>query len=70
MVAKELGVPIAEVRLVAAHAWDIAGAMRAGCDTAFINRPGAVLDPLVPVPSLIAPTIAAIAEAIIAADAA
>ena len=68
MVAKELGVPIAEVRLVAAHAWDIAGAMRAGCGTAFVNRPGAVLDPLVPVPSLIAPTITAIADAIIAAD--
>jgi len=68
MVARELGVPIAEVRLVAAHAWDIAGAVRAGCGTAFVNRPGAVLDPLVPTPSLIAPTITAIAEAIIAAD--
>lgn len=69
MVAEKLGVPLPQVRLIAAHAWDIAGAMRAGCAAAFINRPGAVLDPLVPVPALIAPTITALAEAMIAADA-
>lgn len=45
MVAERLGVPIERVRLIAAHAWDIAGALNAGCAAAFISRPGQVLDP-------------------------
>jgi 2-haloacid dehalogenase len=53
MTAQKMGVPIAQVRLVAAHAWDIAGAMRAGCAAAFVARPGMVLDPLVPVPDIV-----------------
>lgn len=32
--------------LIAAHAWDIAGAQRAGLKTAFISRPGKFLYPL------------------------
>jgi len=68
MIAAHFGVPIGQVRLVAAHAWDIAGAVRAGCVTAFVSRPSAVLDPLVPVPDIVAPTIDAVAERIIAAD--
>lgn len=51
--AQRMGVPIQQVRLVAAHAWDIAGAMRAGCAGAFVARPGAVLDPLAPKPDII-----------------
>ena len=46
MVAEHLGVAIGEIRLIAAHAWDIAGALRAGCAAAFVARPGMVLDPL------------------------
>jgi 2-haloacid dehalogenase len=38
---------------VAAHAWDIAGALRVGCLAAFVARPGAVLDPLAPKPDII-----------------
>jgi 2-haloacid dehalogenase len=45
MAAGRFGVPINEVRLVAAHAWDVAGALRAGCKAAFVARPGMVLDP-------------------------
>ena len=46
MAAESLGVEIGQVRLVAAHAWDVAGAMRAGCAAAFVARPGMVLNPL------------------------
>ena len=34
LVAESFGVPIGDVRLVAAHAWDIAGALAAGCTAA------------------------------------
>ena len=44
--AKELNIELKEMMLIAAHAWDIAGALEAGCMAAFIARPGAVLNPL------------------------
>ncbi|MDP8946817.1 MAG: haloacid dehalogenase type II, partial [Actinomycetota bacterium] len=47
MAAESLGMGVEGVRLVAAHAWDVAGALRAGCAAAFVARPGMVLDPLV-----------------------
>ena len=37
-VARQCGVEIGEVRLVAAHGWDIAGALAAGCRAAFVAR--------------------------------
>jgi 2-haloacid dehalogenase len=37
--ARLLGVPPAELMLVAAHPWDLEGARRAGLRTAFIDRP-------------------------------
>jgi 2-haloacid dehalogenase len=39
-VADALAVPIDQLRLVAAHAWDVVGALRAGCSAAFVARPG------------------------------
>ena len=42
--ARELGVTTAEIRMVPAHAWDVQGALRAGCAAAFIERPGAIPD--------------------------
>ena len=65
MVAQQLGVGINDIRLIAAHAWDIAGALRAGCATAFVARPGAVLDPLVPRPDIVGPDLRSIAHQII-----
>jgi len=53
MAAERLGVGVGEVRLVAAHSWDVAGALRAGCAAAFVARPGAVLDPLVERPDIV-----------------
>ncbi len=43
---KTLGAKPAETCLVAAHAWDIAGAMQAGLQGAFIRREGKVWNPL------------------------
>jgi 2-haloacid dehalogenase len=65
MTAQKTGVPIEQVRLVAAHAWDIAGAMRAGCAAAFVARPGAVLDPLAPRPDIIGADLREVAEQIL-----
>src|SRR5215217_447248 len=42
MAAERLGVAVGEVRLVAAHAWDVAGALGAGCAAAFVARLGEV----------------------------
>ena len=53
MAAQQLGVDPHAILLIAAHSWDIAGAVRAGCRTAFVARPGMVLDPLVPQPDIV-----------------
>jgi 2-haloacid dehalogenase len=45
-VAQAFDVKPADVRLVAAHSWDITGALAAGCQAAFVARPGMVLSPL------------------------
>jgi 2-haloacid dehalogenase len=52
MAARELGVGTGDMWLVAAHAWDVAGAARAGCMTAFVARSGMVPDPLAPPPDI------------------
>lgn len=54
MIAQKLGVSMGDVLLVAAHAWDIAGAAWAGCQTAFLRRPGQHLSEVSPTPNLIA----------------
>ena len=68
MAAERLGVPIDQVRLVAAHAWDVAGALRAGCAAAFVARPGMVLDPLAPEPDVVGPDLLAVADGILARE--
>jgi HAD superfamily hydrolase (TIGR01493 family) len=40
LVADTYGVEPSGVRLIAAHAWDVAGALAAGCAAAFVRRPG------------------------------
>ena len=65
MVAERTGVPIGEVRLVAAHGWDIAGALAAGCRAAFVARPGAVLYPHGPQPDVVGPDLATVADALL-----
>ncbi|MCB0210174.1 MAG: haloacid dehalogenase type II [Anaerolineae bacterium] len=51
--AKSLGVAPGELRMVAAHDWDIAGAMRAELAGAFVARPGMVMGPLQEPPDII-----------------
>jgi 2-haloacid dehalogenase len=68
MTAKELGVPADQIRLVAAHDWDVAGALLAGCTSAFIARPGHVLNPAMPAPDIIEKDLIGVVEQIIAMD--
>jgi 2-haloacid dehalogenase len=68
MTARELGVSAEQVRLVAAHGWDVAGALVAGCAAAFIARPGKVLNPLMPTPDIVGNDLIEVAEKIMAAD--
>ena len=40
IVADELNVPTAAICLVSVHVWDGLGAQNAGCQSAFVARPG------------------------------
>lgn len=53
MAAAKLGIATIDMRMVAAHDWDIAGAMAAGCAGALLLRPGIVANPLYPKPDII-----------------
>ena len=65
LAAREFGVEIGAIRLIAAHAWDVAGAMRAGAAAAFVARPGRVLDPLGPQPDIIGSDLDEVADHIL-----
>jgi len=67
-VADSLGLPPDRLRLVAALAWDIVGALRAGYAAAFVARPGKVLYPLGPKPDITGPDFKTVAELIVAAE--
>jgi 2-haloacid dehalogenase len=67
LVASTFGVPVGDVMLVAAHAWDLAGALAAGCRTAFVARPGMPRNPLDPEPDLVGADLGEIADRILAA---
>jgi 2-haloacid dehalogenase len=66
MAARALEMPERGMRLVAAHAWDVAGALRAGCAAAFVARQP--FDPLVEQPDVVGDDLAEVADAIIAAE--
>jgi len=61
-VAERCGVRQDEVRLIAAHAWDVSGALAAGCAAAFVARPGMVPSPLGPQPDVIGADLAEVAD--------
>lgn len=63
--AEELGVKTKDIVLVAAHAWDIAGAMAAGCSAAFVSRPQKTLNPGGRRPQFQATDVAALARQLI-----
>ncbi len=68
LVASTQGVPVGEVRLVAAHAWDVSGALAAGCRAAFVARPGAVLSPLGDRPDIVGADLTEVVDRILDAD--
>src|ERR671923_823777 len=65
LVARTFGVPTGDVTLVAAHAWDIAGALAAGCRAAFVARPGMPRNPIDPEPDLVGADLDEIADRIL-----
>jgi len=63
--AARLGLATSQIRMVAAHDWDVAGAMRAGCAGAFLMRPGTARNPLYPQPDIVEPDLTRLADRII-----
>lgn len=62
----EMGVAPEDCMLIAAHGWDVAGAMWAGCRAAFVARSGAQLYPLAPEPEISEPDLRKVADTLIA----
>jgi 2-haloacid dehalogenase len=54
------------VRLIAAHAWDCAGAIAAGAKAAFVARPGMVLGPVGEQPDIVGADLDEVASLILA----
>jgi 2-haloacid dehalogenase len=69
LVALTFEVTTADVTLVAAHAWDIAGAHAAGCRTAFVARPGMPRNPIDPQPDIVGADLGEVADRILASAA-
>jgi 2-haloacid dehalogenase len=66
LVARHFDTEPADVRLVAAHAWDISGALAAGCKAAFVRRPGKALTPVGDQPDIAGDDLRAVADEIAA----
>jgi 2-haloacid dehalogenase len=66
--ARELGVGAAQIRMIAAHVWDVHGAMRAGCAAALVERPGVVWNAVLERPDIVASNLAEIATLVIEVD--
>ena len=66
MAAAELGEDASDLWLVAAHNWDTTGALRAGWQAAFVQRPGMVLGPLDMTPQVIGRDLSDVAAKLIA----
>ncbi|MGB1289012.1 MAG: HAD hydrolase-like protein, partial [Aggregatilineales bacterium] len=64
--AKTLSETPEHLWLIAAHDWDIAGAMHAGWQGAFVARPGMVIAPQATPPQIIGDDLAQVAEQLIA----
>ena len=62
---EQLSVNVSDAMLVAAHGWDIAGALQAGLQAAFIERKGQALYPLAAKPNFTAKDLTDLANSII-----
>lgn len=67
-VANSLGLGTDRLRMVAAHPWDIVGALRAGCAAAFVARRGQIVYPLGPAPDIIEDDFISVARRIVGAE--
>lgn len=66
--ARKMGLAPEECMLVAAHGWDVAGAIWSGWRAAFISRPGAQLFPLAPVPEIVESDLGSAAKRLVAME--
>ncbi|MBU2531359.1 MAG: haloacid dehalogenase type II [Alphaproteobacteria bacterium] len=67
-VSEQVGRPVEALRLIAAHDWDIHGALTSGLLGAYVARSGAPYHPLYRKPQIIGDDMVAVVEAIIEAD--
>tara|TARA_R110002051_G_scaffold255120_2_gene314181 strand:+ start:13024 stop:13737 length:714 start_codon:yes stop_codon:yes gene_type:complete len=63
--ANQMGVELKECMLIAAHGWDVAGALWAGWRAAFISRPGQQEYPLAPKTEIVAPNLKKAADILV-----
>lgn len=68
MAAERFEVETSGIRLIAAHAWDVSGALAAGCAAAFVSRGGAVPEPLGDQPDVVGNDLLEVAERISALE--
>lgn len=64
--AEVLGEPLANLRLIAAHDWDVTGALRAGMQAGFVARGGATLNAAGERPDIVGGDLADVADQLIA----
>lgn len=67
LAAARLGVDPADIRMVAAHDWDVWGAMKAGCAAAYVARTAQPFT-LGPPPDVTGPDLTTVADAILRVD--
>ena len=66
LVGKALSVPMGRMRMIAAHDWDVTGAMRAGMLGAFVARPGQAVSALGETPDIVGADLGEIADQLLA----
>jgi 2-haloacid dehalogenase len=68
LAARRLSVEPGQMRMVAAHDWDVTGALRAGCAAVFVARPGEFMNPFGPQPDVRGADLGEVAEKILAIE--
>lgn len=63
--AHKMGVQLDECMLIAAHGWDVAGALWAGWRAAFVSRPGQQFFPLAPETEIVASDLHKVTEILV-----
>ena len=66
MVADRCGVPVGAVCLIAAHSWDVSGALAAGCQAAVCSRSAQIPSPIGPWPQVVGHDLTEVAAGLLA----